>query len=334
MVTNLDGYNKQVTRFASNYAKSLMDAVNSAISESASDTGLSNEVMDALMGEFSNLMDVQDYDFSSLFYKTANGIKVNANELKKLIEIQKTAFSEKTKKNITDQNNLINEQAKYYVKDGDAVKVLTTQTLRDHDRKMDALRSELAQYNEIMESIEKSTDLYAQWQQAQSSENLGARYDSIVQAMIEAENAYNRGETDTDEFKALTRLFSSTGLDTADEFRRNYDFIARYFNDNREGIENFLADLQSKGFGLNDVLSTDELAKSFGTTDTAIQMILDKLHDYGYEVLTVKDELDASAQIMAKTDEMMQLIQQRAVATNSGDTATAIALSEQIATLT
>jgi len=164
MVTNLDGYNKQVTRFASNYAKSLMDAVNSAISESSSDTGLSNEVMDALMGEFSNLMDVQDYDFSSLFYKTANGIKVNANELKKLIEIQKTAFSEKTKKNITDQNNLINEQAKYYVKDGDAVKVLTAQTLRDHDRKMDALRSELAQYNEIMESIEKSTDLYAQWQ--------------------------------------------------------------------------------------------------------------------------------------------------------------------------
>jgi len=152
--------------------------------------------------------------------------------------------------------------------------------------------------------------------------------------MIEAENAYNRGETDTDEFKALTRLFSSTGLDTADEFRRNYDFIARYFNDNREGIENFLADLQSKGFGLNDVLNTDELAKSFGTTDTAIQMILDKLHDYGYEVLTVKDELDASAQIMAKTDEMMQLIQQRAVATNSGDIATATALSEQIATLT
>ena len=83
----LEDNNYKLANYASNYITSLKDTISTAISESASETGLTDATMKALTGQFEQLKELANVDISTAFQKTAQGIKVNANEMKKLVDI-------------------------------------------------------------------------------------------------------------------------------------------------------------------------------------------------------------------------------------------------------
>ena len=333
LIQNFDSYNNQLVHFASNYATALQGAINTAINESASNTGLTNQAMDSLLGQFRELSEIAGMDLSNLFYNTAEGIKVNTEELRRLVAVQSTAFSQSVANNIKRETDMISTQTNTVMANGQVIQITDAETLKSHEKKMEALRNELSQYSAIMETIRQSTDSYAQWQQAEQSENSGARYDSLFQGMISMEQRYARGETNTDEFRQFVSMMSANGLGTAEEFEDIYPTLVRYINNNTEGIENFLSDLIDKGFDITNVLDINEVANAFNLSDQAVTMIIDKLRDYGTNIITVTDVLDASSQMLEKNAEYQQLVTDYTNALASGDTILTDKIVAQMATV-
>lgn len=303
---SLMDYNRQIANYATNYATQLQSAISSALSESSSDTGLTSAVMESLIGQFRNLSDA-GMDFSSIFYQTSQGIKLNTFALQQMVKIQREAFGKNVSDNITKENALIKQQTGQIERNGIKAKTVDAETLKNHEKKMTALRNEVSQYNAIMSGIENTIGAFAQWQQAESSANPGANYQAITSAMLDMEQRIKRGETGTDEFQKFVEMMSPLGLSTPEEFDRLYNIIARYFDNSKEGMDNFLADLQKFGFNANDVLDVNELSNAFGLSETAINALLGQLRDYGTDIITVRDEIDAQAQIMENSERIIEL---------------------------
>jgi len=212
---------------------------------------------------------------------------------------------------IAKENEEIKKQTSAVGTNKDTIQKADKITIEGHKKKIDALQEELIQYNALIESVEKQIDAFAQWQNAESTENEGARYDTILDSMVEMENRINSGQTNTDEFKKFVEMISPRGLDSAEEFDRVYESIARYFDDGDTGLNNFLADFKAAGFNLNEVVDTKELTDVFGLSEIAIQSIIDKLKERGTEIMTIRDDVDASAQIIEKSDQLIDLVNKK-----------------------
>ena len=291
-----------------------MEKLFSAIKESVSSTGLSADSLSELKARY---QDLEGYDPSRLFEKTANGIHLNTKALREL----ESAYE----KNVKEQNDLkLDELVREYNRLTNAISETTDQEeLANLYKNRQNVLDQINDTAELAAQYEGLTSAFHKWEEAQSLGEEGDMYDSLAGGLENIKQLYDEGLVGTNKFRAAVQLMSNEDLSTAnvDEliaaYEKGYDSMIRYFQDSSDGCLNFLEDVQKLNsewahmnedgswqidFGLGN---DQEIADALGINVEAVQSIMRKLSDYGFDinldsVYSAFDLLESKAEAAAK----------------------------------
>lgn len=312
-------------------AIALIDTLNAALANSYSGKGLSvsYEVDEEtgvvqLTGDIANLQaaysDLEGYDPSTLFERTANGVHINREALRQL-QAQEEALNKskwlEDEKNLTDQLAVATNKLANAKNSGSESDVASAQAT------VDSLQQQLEQVQLLSAAYDGATSAYQQWINAQSAGEEGDMFRTVSETMkSRGDQLYNEGRYNTEEFRAIADYFSNEDLSTApvENLVAAYENAAnareRYFTGNKQGIDNFMADMQndaelmSKGIvktledgSLEFQAGSDKiLADKFHLSEEAIQSILRAASEYTDGIKIGK--IDGSEDFNASIDEM------------------------------
>lgn len=164
-----------------------IEALNTALAESRSATGLTIESMDALEGRYRGL---NSYDAATLFQETANGISLNADALRE-------CESEYNKLQLDETTNSLETMKEEYDR-------LTTAIMNEADATKKAqlvsdredIRSKITDLAELASMYEGLTSSYNEWQNAESSGNDRDMYSNVHSAMEGIKDELDNGWID------------------------------------------------------------------------------------------------------------------------------------------
>lgn len=307
------------TDFKSNAINAItsIDSVNAAMVSAFSSSGLSigYDEEGNLTADYATIVDSfkqslgESFDSDALFYKTANGIKLNTKEMRKFSKIQEKTQKQKfLDEQIALTKELAAEEAKL-VSGDDSYNSQLVENIKDQLRQLDLLSS----------AYDGATSRYQKWLDAAEGGEEGDIYDNIYStALKQADELYENGLVGTEEFRALAELFSGKDLSTAsiDEVTAAMDGIDKkiedtgftlrdFFKEDSTGPENFLKALnkmtdesgkrlvefdEETGTYSWDFLNTEELAKRLGTSEDVIESFFGKLKDYGFDITHLSDD--------------------------------------------
>lgn len=312
-------------------AIALIDTLNAALANSYSGKGLSvsYEVDEEtgvvqLTGDIANLQaaysDLEGYDPSTLFERTANGVHINREALRQL-QAQEEALNKskwlEDEKNLTDQLAVATNKLANAKNSGSETDVASAQAT------VDSLQQQLEQVQLLSAAYDGATSSYQQWINAQSAGEEGDMFRTVSETMKTRGDAlYKEGRYNTEEFRAIADYFSNEDLSTApmEKLVAAYENAAnareRYFTGNKQGIDNFMADMQndaelmSKGIvktledGTMEFQTGSDkiLADKFHLSEEAIQSILRAASEYDDGIKIGK--IDGSEDFNASIDEM------------------------------
>lgn len=242
-------------------AKSTLSSMGTILTETTSAGGVSKDNVKILSTAFKDVKDPRgiEQNVNDLFTTTSDGIKLNIDALKTFTEYQAEATDGDFEKSIKLQTKAIAEQAEETDKAWKAIakaddKEAARATYNAEKDKLKDARNEYLSYmqsqSEWQATKKQQQELlsyYSQWQRAQSTENAGDKYNNIVAGLKNAKDAYDKGLVGTDDFKSFAALISPTGSDDRANFAENYGKAVRYLTEDKTGVNNFLADLKSKG---------------------------------------------------------------------------------------
>lgn len=132
------------------------------------------------------------------------------------------------------------------------------------------------------------------YNKALESENEGSLYESLKSAYEKAKELYDEGLVGTDDFKEGAKLFSANGMDDVGNFEENMAKIERYMTDDSTGVQNFLDDLESKGYATMEKMADgtekwsynmtdlEAAAKDMGMSFDWFMSMFGRLGDYGF----------------------------------------------------
>lgn len=260
-------------------------ALTTALSESVSGTGLSSDSVDAVTSMFSGL---KGYDEDKLLDKTANGLRLNTRELEKLKKEYDDNTAKEFYQNVEDAYNSWQ----------DALRNGEEQAVTDE------LYDQYQQAAQLADQYVGLTSAYNKWQDALSTANEGEMYDSIYNNIKSVKELYKKGLVGADDFRTYVDLISPKDLagatteEVVKAYQQSIGKIERYFTDGHKGAENFLKDVQKINsewahmnkdgsweidFGAGGS-SDKDVAKRLGIDVEALQAILRKLIDYGFDI--------------------------------------------------
>ena len=270
-----------------------LNKVNSAIKESVSATGMSEQAIKDLTDRYKIL---DDFDAAKLFEKTSNGIHANTSELRKL----EAAYQKQEMGKITDeldsQVTLYNELTKRINASTDAGE--RAALYQEREKVLDRIEDTA----ELASQYEGLTSAFKNWSDAQSIGEEGDNYDSLVNSLENIKDLYEKGLIGTNKFRTAVQLMSNEDLSNASVdklvsvYDTNYNKIVRYFQDGSDGCLNFLNDVQSinkKWVHMNQdgswqidfgVGGDEDVAKALGINVETVQSILHKLSDFGFDI--------------------------------------------------
>ena len=272
-------------------ASSNLSTMQTAISESMSNTGVTADTLKSLASAASDNVEGYDFTKKNLFTESAKGIKVNKDALSQLLEVQHKAKStdfsdaiDKQTKAIQDQNKAVEKAKNTESYDVEKAK------LHDMFDDLAKIRQARSQYNALYQQQQEALTDYADWVNAQSTENAGDKYTNMVTGLKNAKELYNKGLVGTDDFKSFAKMISPTGATDVANFEENYNKAKRYLTDNDKGVKNFLNDLKSKGlatysdsegWNIGDIdLKRDSRAMGIGKD--FMSNMFGRLEDYGF----------------------------------------------------
>ena len=272
-------------------ATSNLSTMQTAISESMSNTGVTADTLKSLASAASDNVEGYDFTKKNLFTESAKGIKVNKDALSQLLEVQHKAKStdfsdaiDKQTKAIQDQNKAVEKAKNTESYDAEKAK------LQDMFDDLAKIRQARSQYNALYQQQQEALTDYADWVNAQSTENAGDKYTNMVTGLKNAKELYNKGLVGTDDFKSFAKMISPTGATDVANFEENYNKAKRYLTDNDKGVKNFLNDLKSKGlatysdsdgWNIGDIdLKRDSRAMGIGKD--FMSNMFGRLEDYGF----------------------------------------------------
>lgn len=264
--------------------KESIDALNTAMEESVSGSGLTTESIDKIGTAFSNL---ESYNPEKLFERTANGISLNSDELERL---QKEASEVKIKELNSDLIRMarLKEEAN---RSGDK------EAYEWYDQQISKCKDLIAQYDGL-------TSAYSKWKQAMSSANEGAMYEDISSQLENIKELRDNGLVGTDDFRTFVEFMGDTTNKTTKElvdmFDKGYEKMKRFFDGSYGGVEDFAKALQNANkewahFGkdgweidLSNVKLEDVSAKlaeqGVYMSEEAIQIMERRMSDYAWKV--------------------------------------------------
>lgn len=287
-------------------AKSTLSSMGTILTETTSAGGISKDNVKILSTAFKDVKDPRgiEQNVNDLFTTTSDGIKLNIDALKTFTEYQAEATDGDFEKGIKLQTKAIAEQAEETDKAWKAIaKADDKEAARaTYDAEKDKLKDARDEYLSYMQSQsewqatkkqqQELLSYYSQWQRAQSTENAGDKYNNIVAGLKNAKDAYDKGLVGTDDFKSFAALISPTGSDDRANFAENYGKAVRYLTEDKTGVNNFLADLKSKGMASYDNASKrwsfdiddmSKAARSMGISKEFMSANFGRLRDYGID---------------------------------------------------
>ena len=318
-------------------AKSTLSSMGTILTETTSAGGISKDNVKILSTAFKDVKDPRgiEQNVNDLFTTTSDGIKLNIDALKTFTEYQAEAtdgdFEKGIKlqtKAIKDQTDVTNKAKKAWeeargTEDEDDKKAA-------YDSEKDKLKDARNEYLSYMQSQsewqatkkqqQELLSYYSQWQRAQSTENAGDKYNNIVAGLKNAKDAYDKGLVGTDDFKSFAALISPTGSDDRANFAENYGKAVRYLTEDKTGVNNFLADLKSKGMASYDDASKrwsfdiddmSKAARSMGISKEFMSANFGRLRDYGIDnnfISSIEEGIDRTQELTsALSDEQKRL---------------------------
>ena len=290
-------------------AKSTLSSMGTILTETTSAGGVSKDNVKILSTAFKDVKDPRgiEQNVNDLFTTTSDGIKLNIDALKTFTEYQAEATDGDFEKDIKLQTKAIKDQTDVTNKAKKAWKEARGTEDEDdkkaaYDSEKDKLKDARNEYLSYMQSQsewqatkkqqQELLSYYSQWQRAQSTENAGDKYNNIVAGLKNAKDAYDKGLVGTDDFKSFAALISPTGSDDRANFAENYGKAVRYLTEDKTGVNNFLADLKSKGMASYDDASKrwsfdiddmSKAARSMGISKEFMSANFGRLRDYGID---------------------------------------------------
>lgn len=279
-----------------------VDALNAALVNSVSGKGLSVGIDESgnLTGDLADVIsmygDLEGYDPSIVFERTANGIHLNREALRQLQAqqeaLQKQDFINQQTELQKRLNEAIAEQQKYQK---------GTEEYDSAGAVVNDLQNQLQTVQLLASAYDGATSAYQKWLNAQSNGEEGDMYRNVSQTMKErGDELYKEGRYNTEEFRAIADFYSNEDLTNAsmEKVVQAYEAAAqareRYFTGDKQGIDNFMYDLQNNAELVSQgVVKTLEdgtiefsansdkiLAEQFNLSEEAIQSILRAAKEY------------------------------------------------------
>lgn len=164
--------------------KTSLEAFNTALEESASAMGLSEESIDSLKSKYA---DLEGYNPNTLFEKTANGVKVNREELAKLEQ----KYNDLTKTEVQEHLDTLVDEYNKCTKaiDGNIDSNEKLELISKREKYAEQIE-ELAEYQAQLEGV---TGAYQKWIDAQNAPEDYEGYEGIATSREDVEDEISRG---------------------------------------------------------------------------------------------------------------------------------------------
>jgi hypothetical protein len=288
-----------------------LDALNTALSESKSATGLTAESISALKARYE---DLDGYNVATLFEETANGIRLNSSELSKLEseykKLNKQDLDETLEKLVNEYDNLTSEINNCK----DASKRADLYAQRD------SIIDQINDTATLASQYEGLTSAYKEWQRAQEAGQDRDQYESIISGRKEIEEEMYRGWLDDatveylellsgkdlttagidaqiDAYKELDKAINGTDYSIWDFFTEDDDG-----NATSDGVFNFFEAVKDvagetaayvkdgkynfdfEGFEYEGKTGDAAIAAILGTSEELVQIMLKAAEDAGFVV--------------------------------------------------
>lgn len=341
VVTSLDdkikSYTADVASFKNEMSNEVanVDALNAALVSSFSGKGLSysfdengNATGDlvTLMNAYSGL---DEYSPGNMFIKTANGIKVNTKELRKLQRQQESITKEKFAKK---QADLMDQ----YTEALEANRIAAEQglDLPVSDLTLKGLQDAIDQIGLLKSEYDGATSAYQNWINAQSKGEAGDMFEAIRStALSRGDELLKNGDVGTREFRAIAELMSGLDLTeaTTEEVISAYQGVDKviegsthtirdFFQEGTAGTDAFVETLRDLNFaeiedGLATFgqLNTKEIADAIGTSVDVVESMFGKLIDKGFDITWYSEDqakaLEAAQGRLQETKDVLDTIE-------------------------
>ena len=306
---SVDALNESFSKAQTSIQQTMSDLDNmkSILAESVTGSGISADNVKAFKEMFGD-------DASKALEQTANGYHINRKALEQLQEQQAQGTKTDYLSAIAEQQEAlrkVNEQiAKAKFMDED---ISGLQSQRQ------SIEDNISSLKDLAYQYQTATSAFQQWQDAMSGGEEGDMYDSIQGNLESAESLYEKGLTGTNKFREFVDLMSNKDLSNASNedivsaYEEAMPKIKRYFTEGQEGAQNFLSDIQNinkewshmnedGSWEINFGAGNDqEIADALGIDVEAVQSIMRKLSDYGFDInldepVASLEELKSSAE--------------------------------------
>ena len=306
---SVDALNESFSKAQTSIQQTMsdLDSLKSIMSESVTGSGISADNVKAFKEMFGD-------DASKALEQTANGYHINRKALEQLQEQQAQGTKTDYLSAIAEQQEAlrkVNEQiAKAKFMDED---ISGLQSQRQ------SIEDNISSLKDLAYQYQTATSAFQQWKDAMSGGEEGDMYDSIQGNLESAESLYEKGLTGTNKFREFVDLMSNKDLSNASNedivsaYEEAMPKIKRYFTEGQEGAQNFLSDIQNinkewshmnedGSWEINFGAGNDqEIADALGIDVEAVQSIMRKLSDYGFDInldepVASLEELKSSAE--------------------------------------
>lgn len=161
-----------------------LEALNTALTESASAMGLTSESISSLKSKY---RDLDSYDAAALFERTGNGIKVNREELAKLEKEQNNLKKSEVQKHIDSLTEAYNDNV---VAIDECANATERARLISENEGYKSKIEELAQYQAQLEGV---TGAYQRWINAQETPEDYEGYQAVAAGYEDVKDELSRG---------------------------------------------------------------------------------------------------------------------------------------------
>lgn len=277
-----------------------VDNLNKAMSESASATGLSRDSIENLENMFS------DYDTSELFERTANGVRLNADELDRLNSLYESDQAAKYQEQLVKLNDQLESEK--------SILAEMSQEDENYTAQIDTVNNIQAQIDEVQllaSEWEGATSAYNKYVQAQSGGNQRDSFESVAKGKEEMQKLIDQGWFGDDSLESYLDL--TLGKDRPQESEKAWEKLSKTiegtshslsdyftFDDGNlvtDGLFDFVDDvntvfgdtyagLDEKGNYFFNLTGSrlQEVADRFGTTTEMIELMGRAMEDAGMKV--------------------------------------------------
>ena len=246
------------------FETSQLEALTTAISESVSGAGLSDISISAVEDMFG---DLDSYDSTKLFERTANGIRLNNEELRKLNDEYKNA-------NIDGLEEKMDALAERYYQTQDELSDLTygTEEYNDKLRELDGIEDQINATEQLASQYKGLASAYQTWQMVESSGSQRDMYESMLEGLENVDDEISRGWLDdgTIEFLRLIKGENISATATTKELVSAYESLddtIKYLGEDGKILED-------TGYSIRDFFTVDEDGNS---TNTGVYNFLDTI---------------------------------------------------------